>query len=1309
MKGKRILGFLLAAMLTVSIPLTVPTTPVQAGEVDLVTVQSALSLEQELALFDADFYAQTYPWIARAVGSSERALKAHYRQYGYYLGLLGHATDTDASRLRGLRTLMRFLSENREYYLQHYLDADFAWFDPAVYLQENPDVYIYLWEEAVASGYTPTTAELYRGAVRHYLDFGAIQGRSSGTAFDPAWAILAEPSIINPAAKNVRPQEVAAAYALTTGKAVTTDLVVNDEIGGLPTQRTAPVATGTVPAPVEGPQEVKNPPAENPAPQGSPITPTPVATRDATYTMLLYVCGSDLESKSGEASSMLLKVMKGLYELPDEQAENINVVLAAGGANAWNAAYLNDYLVTKAHKTAVYQLNVSEIRARIAALQKGTASLTGLSLETGTKFFNYINGNTEVSLTDSELTALYDYLLDTNTAPLVKASDLSGSPTDTAAILALEEIDEASISTESTLSAFLKVATNCAKADNYGMFFWDHGGGFTGGVCQDEASGKSLSIEEIRSAFAANNSKFSLLGFDACMMSGTETAYYLRDYYEYMTGSEELSRGDIPYDAVLTAAGANLSKLGENIGWQTAVAAFEGRLAQQYSDAEASATWSVVRSDQAENAMNALNTLSKALLSYAKQSNAAEKKVYDAMKSARVRVEQFGVEKGSGRSNIYDYVDAGDYLRALTVELRNAGLAEADSTIAKALAKAQDVLDALATMNFIIYHNDFRFEKNNGDVTTTKAWDSVKGGNWFSGTTLYIPYYNANQLTQFLNTEVNQWQTGTNFAALFGEDSSYAKLLEGYTDYIRISGTYAANEKARIEKLKVELMTGYKIEQDTNGNLLKNEEGVYIAATDTNGNEIPVVGYDELLTIVMKDPDTAAWLEADGGKSYMQIRLKDAYEASETRSEFSSGDPLVDLIDTLDTMKAYVTRKVELLTRDKSTGAIDTRVFDIIIGDEIISYENISGASGAIDIFAETLQGAVQYAIAGTTDFTEPGTNNSMYTALAVQYHEVEGYKSDILDAISIGSSEYDGKTYYFFRGCVDSGAAITGGESPSDVCLVFGLNEAGSYVYLGAVNRTTGTSGATFQQIENVSEVTLCHLYLYTDGNERKRIGYLEDSYTYLEGAAWWKVDADNPLTLYISNQVQSIIGETDQNTYYFAIEPSAGWDNENTYIVPQGLPQDYDSKDNYDSIGMTYAPNDTTATALSNAAGETSEPTIRAEAEEEASQAEMPVETPAEPPTEAAVPEAAPAATDLLPEVPVVEVPTDAIEVVEEVPVVEPVIVDPAGIPAPDSGEDPIGSPVPTEEAVIPEQTELPKELVQVSDDAPPSQASI
>jgi hypothetical protein len=99
-----------------------------------------------------------------------------------------------------------------------------------------------------------------------------------------------------------------------------------------------------------------------------------------------------------------------------------------------------------------------------------------------------------------------------------------------------------------TLEYFITTAVANAPADNYMLVLWDHGASWYG-VCEDwssdlpDGSHDVLTVDEISRAIEASYQNglpagaLKIVDFDACLMSGVEVAYEIRDLAEYMVAA----------------------------------------------------------------------------------------------------------------------------------------------------------------------------------------------------------------------------------------------------------------------------------------------------------------------------------------------------------------------------------------------------------------------------------------------------------------------------------------------------------------------------------------------------------------------------------------------------------------------------------------------------------------------------------------------------------------------------------------------------------------------------------------------------
>lgn len=112
------------------------------------------------------------------------------------------------------------------------------------------------------------------------------------------------------------------------------------------------------------------------------------------------------------------------------------------------------------------------------------------------------------------------------------------------------------------LSRFIRIAAQTFPAEKYGLMLNDHGQGWSGGFFDDTSAVENdqLTTTEIQKAIKENivlTGKFEMIGFDACLMAGFETANALSAYSKFMVASEEVVPGHGWY---YTAPFLNLTK-----------------------------------------------------------------------------------------------------------------------------------------------------------------------------------------------------------------------------------------------------------------------------------------------------------------------------------------------------------------------------------------------------------------------------------------------------------------------------------------------------------------------------------------------------------------------------------------------------------------------------------------------------------------------------------------------------------------------------------------------------------------------------
>ena len=137
----------------------------------------------------------------------------------------------------------------------------------------------------------------------------------------------------------------------------------------------------------------------------------------------------------------------------------------------------------------------------------------------------------------------------------------------------IETMPDSDMGDSDTLASFLLYGRLNFEADHRVFIFWDHGGGSVFGLCQDERTNNTLSLNEVRDAFVSvydanpENPPFEMVGFDTCLMGTYEMANTLYGLSRYMVASEEVEPGNgWEYTGLLTALGKNPAMGGDAFG-----------------------------------------------------------------------------------------------------------------------------------------------------------------------------------------------------------------------------------------------------------------------------------------------------------------------------------------------------------------------------------------------------------------------------------------------------------------------------------------------------------------------------------------------------------------------------------------------------------------------------------------------------------------------------------------------------------------------------------------------------------------------
>ena len=286
----------------------------------------------------------------------------------------------------------------------------------------------------------------------------------------------------------------------------------------------------------------------------------------AKRTIMLYVCGADLEEDSGMASNNIRQVLESNFG----REEDVRFVVMTGGSYRW---FLDDDDNVENDNGLLVFPNGIEVPEDAA--------------ETGNPIFgeDVVRHNPK-----SQISGPYNQIWEAKG---------KGAATDPGKLVLLDgnglknhraddQEDPEWMSDPATLQGFVNYCVDNYPAEKYDLILWDHGGGPTGGYALDvrrEQSwfeSNSMTFGQILEALknnkvtnlgdddSSNDKKFDCVNFDACLMGSTEVALGIADYTDYYIASPETvpGRGQV-YTGWLNKLGeepnATTSSLGKKL------------------------------------------------------------------------------------------------------------------------------------------------------------------------------------------------------------------------------------------------------------------------------------------------------------------------------------------------------------------------------------------------------------------------------------------------------------------------------------------------------------------------------------------------------------------------------------------------------------------------------------------------------------------------------------------------------------------------------------------------------------------------
>lgn len=225
-------------------------------------------------------------------------------------------------------------------------------------------------------------------------------------------------------------------------------------------------------------------------------------TQKAERTIMLYDCGSNLETDAGMATYNLHQILNASFSKDDK----IRFVVMTGGADQWHTE--SSYLYDPATGTSPIDISgeynqIWEAKGQDAAENPGKLVL-------------------------------------------LDGDGLSGDGEDA------KPSSQELMSDPKTLKSFIDYSVENFPADKYDLILWDHGGGPNSGFGNDQHDGLdgylSMSFAGLVDAFSDNavtreGKRFDFIDFDACLMSSVEQLVAFADYTDYYIASPETEPG----------------------------------------------------------------------------------------------------------------------------------------------------------------------------------------------------------------------------------------------------------------------------------------------------------------------------------------------------------------------------------------------------------------------------------------------------------------------------------------------------------------------------------------------------------------------------------------------------------------------------------------------------------------------------------------------------------------------------------------------------------------------------------------------
>jgi hypothetical protein len=363
-------------------------------------------------------------------------------------------------------------------------------------------------------------------------------------------------------------------------------------------------------------------------------TTDPVAT-----TVLVYVLGSDLESRNGNATNSIKEMMV------DGSTANMKVVVQTGGSN-------KNKDKKPANRDNMQPDEIDWTHVQRYFVNKGSLmQVDDLGAETPT------------TNPDNR------YPADPDPQPAVNM----GSAT--------------------TLANFVKWGVETYPAGKYIVVVWAHGGGVNGGISEDETTKSGMTVPQISVALESVSDEegvwFEIIGFDACLMATAEVAASLDSSSRYMVASQDIIPGTSwAYIPFLNYVAGNPGASGKEIGEEIAQSYKSKCLTKddEGSNPMDNPTLSVIDLSKMDAVSNATNDFATQLATYAQRADGW-------MQIAQARARSLDWSTSAFFNESLDLVDMGTFVSKVVNNIyKNVGedylLARAEAALSNAINAA---------------------------------------------------------------------------------------------------------------------------------------------------------------------------------------------------------------------------------------------------------------------------------------------------------------------------------------------------------------------------------------------------------------------------------------------------------------------------------------------------------------------------------------------------------------------------------------------------------------------------------------------